>query len=149
MIENVDRSRALPPAGLQPFLMFLALVVLDQLIVVRLDHWVYAWPGRTPPYVFPLWASLPRLAVYFLFGYAGWRVLRLNTRGALVFLGAVLAYFFAFRYGRYFVYGGAYSYLVAYLPVASVPGGFLLGYFIARTAHRNIRPGPDGRRRSA
>lgn len=132
MSKSFDGQGGLTSKGAWTFLMFVCLVALDQLIVSWLDHWVYVWPGRTPPHVFPFWASLPRLAFYFFIGYAVWRILRLTTCAMLVFLAAVLAYFYFARLGTYYVYGGLSDYAWAYLPVMAVPVGFLAGYLLAR-----------------
>ena len=142
MTSKLEETKRQPWKAIGLMFALLLVVCIDYAVVANFDHFVYKWPGRMSPYVVPLWTSLPRFTYYVVVGYLIGRLLKLGLLAAAAFLISVLVYYAFLRFGTYYVYGGLFSYFVAYLPVASVPIAFVLGYSCGRRLGTSVTGDP-------
>ena len=113
-------------------LAFILVITIDFVFVHWVDSAVWLWPAMMPEQVLPFWLSLPRFAYVGLTGYFVATCLRLKLVQSVAFLAAIVLYYSEFRYGTYTIFSRDLSaYLVAYLPLVSVPLGFSAGYLVA------------------
>jgi hypothetical protein len=111
-------------------------VVADMVVLQYADNFFFLSAHGVPPWVAPVWISLPRMVFYLAAGGFLGVFARHVGLSVAAYLVAVLLYYGIFRFGEFWVAPGLLPIMILFMPYAVVPlatvAGALAGRALAR-----------------